>query len=75
MEIWIKKKKSVNQDTEEKKPFKCEICDAYFGKNDNFNQHIASAHDGIEKFKSDICNSNFGEGPGEKAKGRYPSQN
>ena len=39
--------------TDEKKPFKCEICDAYFEKKDNFNQPITSAHEGIKKSNLD----------------------
>ena len=36
---------------EEKKPFKCDICDAKFANKPNLNRHIAAIHNGKKPYK------------------------
>ena len=40
---------------EDKKPFKCSICDNNFSKKGQLKRHIASVHEGSKPFKCTIC--------------------
>ncbi len=42
-----------------KKSFKCDTCNANFGRQDDLNKHIATVHEGKKSFKCDTCNANF----------------
>ena len=45
---------------EEKKEFKCAICNAEFTSKHMMNSHITTIHEGKKQFQCDICNMNFG---------------
>ena len=40
---------------DERKPFKCEICDAYFANMADLKKHAKSVHEAKKKFKCPIC--------------------
>ena len=40
---------------DERKPFKCEICDAYFENNANLKKHAKSVHEAKKTFKCPVC--------------------
>jgi hypothetical protein len=44
---------------EEKKSFKCDICDCNFFRKDEMKFHVASVHEGRKPFKYDICDKSF----------------
>ena len=46
----------IASDQNEKKSFKCEICQYYSSHRGNLNAHIASVHEGRRKFKCELCN-------------------
>ena len=46
---------------EEKKPFKCDICDYRCSQKSNMNKHVASVHEGKKPFKCDICDYSFSQ--------------
>ena len=39
---------------DERKPFKCEICDAYFENNANLKKHAKSVHEAKKTFKCPV---------------------
>ena len=44
---------------EEKRSFKCNMCDASFGQNNHLKVHRDSVHKGKKLFKCNICDANF----------------
>ena len=46
---------------EEKKPFKCDICDYSFSRKSTLKTHVASVHKGKKPFKCNICDATFSE--------------
>ena len=44
----------------ERKPFKCNICDASFSEKGSLNKHVASVHEGKKPFQCTICDAKFG---------------
>ena len=44
---------------ENKKPFKCNICDANFARKPYLKGHIASVHEGKKPYKCNICDTSF----------------
>ena len=50
----------TSSDHEEKKKFKCDICDVNFGCKGTLNRHVTTVHDGKKRFKCDICYASFG---------------
>ena len=44
---------------EEKKTFKCTLCDAYFSLKTNLSKHIKSVHEKKKPFNCIICDANF----------------
>ena len=50
-------KKHVVSVHEEKKPFKCEICDYSCSLKNNMKRHVESVHEGKKAFKCDLKKS------------------
>ena len=44
---------------EDKKPFKCSICDKNFSEKGSMTKHMESVHEGKKPFKCSICDNNF----------------
>ena len=46
---------------EQRKPFKCDICDYKCSKKSKMNHHVASVHGGKKPIKCNICDANFSQ--------------
>ena len=46
---------------EEKKPFKCSVCEYEYSESSNINRQIASVHEGKKPFYCKICKPSFSE--------------
>ena len=44
---------------EEKRPYKCNICDANFARKAHLNVHLASIHEGKKPFQCNLCETSF----------------
>ena len=58
-----RRKMSITTTSEHKghKQFKCDICNAIYGRRGNLNKHVATVHEGSKQFNCDICNAKFGQ--------------
>ena len=52
-------KRHVTAVHENKKPFKCEICDYSFSQKGGLEQHVAAIHEKKKLYKCDICDKEF----------------
>ena len=55
---YVLKRASVH---EEKKPFKCDICDYRCSYKGSMNRHVSSVHEEKKPFKCDICDYSFSQ--------------
>ena len=46
---------------EEKKPFKCELCDKSFFQKVDRKKHVESIHEGKKPFKCELCDKSFSQ--------------